>query len=202
MRIALKDLERQVSELEQAFKTLTAPGLAWRIPLEPAERAALAPGQRIVEDSYEKGEGKLAKTVMRWERITSDPSDRGRTFPEGGWSRKAIREYQAYNANALYHPSPVDRVVWKLGRRLPGQADQPPSSVLPENGSGGEASPAAGMGEICEASRHVRNGERKPDFDPDEEPDDDDQDDEDLTPGWTHVFSGGTMRKSENWPFD
>jgi hypothetical protein len=128
---------------------MTAPGLVWRILLEPAEHAGLAPGQRIVEDRYQKGEGKL-NVVMTWERITSEPSDMGKTYLDGQWSRKAIREYQECNTYALYHPSPDIRIGWIESPELPVRAEPPPSGTA----------------------------EPKPDFDPDEDVDEDDKDDE------------------------
>ena len=111
------------------------------VNLEPAERAGLTPEQRIVQDHYEDAEKEL---VMIRERITSDPCDIGLCFPEGTWSRGAIRQYRE---SARYPPT---KIIWKSARRLPevsrkhrsprplilGPADQTQSVALPENDRG------------------------------------------------------------------
>ena len=89
MKNTFKDLEKRVAELEKHSRPPRAPGLVWVQSLDPAKRASLKPGQRIVKDLYLDAAG---KTVMTRERITAKPSDLGKRFPDGTWDSTYLDE--------------------------------------------------------------------------------------------------------------
>jgi hypothetical protein len=65
------------------------PTMVWMMnPMDEGARAALAPGERIVDDWYRD----LYGVVWARERITTDPSDPGRRCERGGHLLDVIRE--------------------------------------------------------------------------------------------------------------
>jgi hypothetical protein len=102
MRNILKEFEKRVAALEVRFCAPRSPGLVFTQPLDPAERAGLGPGQRIVEDHYLDAAGKKAMTR---ERITENPSDLGKRFLDGSWDSLYLDRWKI-------GPKESIRVVW------------------------------------------------------------------------------------------
>ncbi len=83
----LRNLEWRIAQLESCAVAQLIPGLAWIQPLDAELRNAMAPNERIVEDIYEDEEG---HPLMISERITSDSSDLGWSYPHGAWDRSHV----------------------------------------------------------------------------------------------------------------
>ena len=92
-------LQRRIVRLEQIGSPAWIPGLVWIETLDPTERDAMSPNDRIVEDFFLN---EKARPVMICERITNNLSDVGKEFPNGSWDRSRL-------------PStcgPPTRVIW------------------------------------------------------------------------------------------
>jgi hypothetical protein len=116
---ALVDLQRRIGRLEQLGSPALIPGLVWIETLDPEERNAMSPDDRIVEDFYlnEKSD-----SVMICERITNNLSDVGKEFPDGSWDRSRLPSTNA----------PPERLVWRT-RPVPSGVRHPagcPESVV------------------------------------------------------------------------
>src|SRR5438270_9510634 len=83
---SVPDLQRRIERLEQLGSPASTAGLVWVETLDPEEKNAMSPDDRIVEDFYVES----ARVVMICERITHDVSDQGKDFPEGSWDRSRL----------------------------------------------------------------------------------------------------------------
>jgi hypothetical protein len=97
---ALVDLQRRIGRLEQLGSPALIPGLVWIETLDPEERNAMSPDDRIVEDFYLN---EKSGSVMICERITNNLSDVGKEFPDGSWDRSRLPSTNA----------PPKRLVWR-----------------------------------------------------------------------------------------
>ena len=84
---ALVELQRRIVRLEQIGSPAWIPGLVWIETLDPTERNAMSPDDRIVEDFYLNEKG---SSVMICERMTNELSDVGKNFPDGSWDRSRL----------------------------------------------------------------------------------------------------------------
>jgi hypothetical protein len=76
MKNNLNNLEKQLAGLVERSSPPHPKGIVWTERLVQAERDGLAPDERIVEDYYDDAEG---ETVIIRERITAEPTDKGKT---------------------------------------------------------------------------------------------------------------------------
>jgi|SRR5580700_4262168 hypothetical protein len=107
MKNNLKHLERQLAEMNQYLSPPHPRGVLWMDVIDQNKREGLALDERIVEDYYEDADG---EEVILVERITSDPSDKGKDFAHGSWDRRYL---DAINR----HPPIIDRIVVRKKRR-------------------------------------------------------------------------------------
>jgi hypothetical protein len=107
MKNILKNLEKQLAGLKRRLSPPHPHGLVWMDRLEKAEHDGRALDERVVEDRYFDADG---ETVIIADRITADPSDKGKDFPDGSWDRKYL---DAFNR----HPPPISGIVWTTERR-------------------------------------------------------------------------------------
>jgi hypothetical protein len=105
MKNNFKYFQRQLDALELALNPPDVRGLIWRLRLSQAPDC-LAPGKRIVEDYYTDTDG---TSVIIAERITSDPSDKGKDYAHGSWDRKWLDSLNR-------HPHEVTGIVWTTER--------------------------------------------------------------------------------------
>jgi hypothetical protein len=87
LETALVALQLRIVRLEQIGSPAWIPGLVWIETLDPTERNAMSPDDRIVEDFYLNEKG---SSVMICERMTHDLSDVGREFADGSWDRSRL----------------------------------------------------------------------------------------------------------------
>ena len=85
-----RELLRRVERLERRTPHEPRwPTMVWMMdPLDQGIRAALAPGERIVDDWYRD----LYGVVWARERITTNPTDQGQRCEKGGHLLNVIRE--------------------------------------------------------------------------------------------------------------
>ena len=107
MKNNLKNLEKQLAGLAGRSSPPHPKGIMWTESIGQADRDGLAPGERIVKDYYDDADGEAL--IMR-ERITAEPTDKGKDFKHGSWDRKYL---DAINR----HPPLIDRIVWRTARR-------------------------------------------------------------------------------------
>ena len=107
MKNNLNNLEKQLAGLVERSSPPHPKGIVWTERLVQAERDDLAPDERIVEDYYDDAEG---ETVIIRERITAEPTDKGKDFKHGSWDRRYL---DAINR----HPPLIDRIVWRTERQ-------------------------------------------------------------------------------------
>ena len=103
---ALVDLQRRIGRLEPPGSPALNPRLVWVETVDPEERNSMSPNDRIVEDFFLN---EKARPVMICERITNNPSDVGKEFPNGSWDRSRLPSISA----------PPKRLIWRT---------RPPSS--------------------------------------------------------------------------
>jgi hypothetical protein len=107
MKNNFKPLEKQFAEMGQYSSPPHPRGIVWMEPLDQAKHDGLAPHERIVEDYCDDAD---EETVIIAERITADPSDKGKDFAHGTWDRKYL---DAINR----HPPIIDSIIWRTKRR-------------------------------------------------------------------------------------
>jgi hypothetical protein len=84
---AVVDLQRRIERLEQLGSPASMDRLVWIETVDPEEKNAMSPDDRIVEDFYLN---EKADVVMISERITHEVSDLGEHFPDGSWDRSRL----------------------------------------------------------------------------------------------------------------
>ena len=84
---ALAALQLRIVRLEQIRSPAWTPGLVWIETLDPTEKNAMSPDDRIVKDFYLNEKG---ISVMICERMTNEMSDVGKDFPDGSWDRSRL----------------------------------------------------------------------------------------------------------------
>jgi len=152
MRNTLKDLKRRVARLELLLSPLLRPGWVWVESLEPAERDGLATNERIVRDHYHDAAG---ETVMASERITGDPSDVGKRFPDGSWDRKSFDACKRHteNVRVVWRTNPSKEGTQKRSDTQPDFHDRDPSSTpCAPDGQLGTTGIELQVGECCDQS--------------------------------------------------
>jgi hypothetical protein len=94
-----KQMQKELAGMKRSLRPTRLRGLVG-FSLTAAERARMKPGDRIVKDHYCDADG---ESRISNERITADPADEGKDFPDGTWDRAY------WEAN----PPQVDRITFR-----------------------------------------------------------------------------------------
>jgi hypothetical protein len=82
-----KAIEARIANLQHRFQPPLDPDGRFEQRLGQAVHNSLAPNERVVEDCYQDIDG---ETVVTLERVTVNPTDLGKYFPDGSWDREKI----------------------------------------------------------------------------------------------------------------